>query len=263
MHKPIDYYILGTPAAKCILKTQFEPSNGDVHTLKDFVYAVERCANRNARKLPCEKDFHYVYMRDVNGFVKRNKACKSLVVDWDRLGDERLVKIGGVQSHRWCAFVEKGYGYHSGMGKSPVKYISLEQKRLQDLNGLADEEGALAKALAQSLVVSVPEPEPEQPIEYPDELCCPISHEPFRDPVQTIRGMTYERKSIEDWFSECVERKQPMTDPLTNCLLPSAVLYDDKNMRFSVAAFRAPGMTGRGGRGRGGRGRGRAGPSGV
>ena len=33
--------------------------------------------------------------------------------------------------------------------------------------------------------------------EAPDELCCPITLALFVDPVQTMRGQTYERAAIE------------------------------------------------------------------
>lgn len=35
---------------------------------------------------------------------------------------------------------------------------------------------------------------------YINQLCCPISLEPFIDPVVTCDGITYERKHIEKWF---------------------------------------------------------------
>ncbi|MFN7095831.1 MAG: ankyrin repeat domain-containing protein, partial [Burkholderiales bacterium] len=39
-------------------------------------------------------------------------------------------------------------------------------------------------------------------IEFPDKLLCPITHEPFKEPVIAEDGHTYEKKAIEKWVKE-------------------------------------------------------------
>ena len=47
------------------------------------------------------------------------------------------------------------------------------------------------------------------------ELCCPLSHELFDDPVVAADGITYERSWIEEQL-KCVPDKSPMTGlPMT------------------------------------------------
>lgn len=49
-------------------------------------------------------------------------------------------------------------------------------------------------------------------------LCCPITHELFRDPVLASDGNTYEREAIQEWFSK------RSTSPLTNVELRDKTL---------------------------------------
>ena len=67
----------------------------------------------------------------------------------------------------------------------------------------------------------------------PDELCCPITLEPFRDPVSTIRGQIYERNAIVNWL------RKSATDPVTGCPLKITTVWPDKEMRSRVDAFYA------------------------
>lgn len=59
-------------------------------------------------------------------------------------------------------------------------------------------------------------------------LCCPISLEPFSDPVMTVNGQTYDRASILEWWS----KPGPITDPMTGLLLASTALTDNHSMRI-------------------------------
>ena len=96
--------------------------------------------------------------------------------------------------------------------------------------------------------------------EAPDELCCPITLALFVDPVQTVRGQTYERAAIEDWFTT------HKTDPMTGETLITTTVYPDSVMKMvcdrqRTAAKKSPrqgenvvcrptvGGAGRGGRG--------------
>ena len=69
--------------------------------------------------------------------------------------------------------------------------------------------------------------------EAPDELCCPITLALFVDPVQTIRGQTYERAAIEDWFTT------HKTDPMTGETLVTTALYPDSVMKMVCDRQRA------------------------
>ncbi len=44
-------------------------------------------------------------------------------------------------------------------------------------------------------------------------MCCPITCEPFGDPVKTSNGITYDRKAIKEWF------EHNDTSPMTNLRL--------------------------------------------
>ena len=121
----------------------------------------------------------------------------------------------------------------------------------------------------------------------PIELCCPITLALFVDPVQTIRGQTYERAAIEDWLTT------HKTDPMTGEALLTTAVYPDLVMKMVCERHRIAGKVapcgsttsvcrptaggagrggrggphkvadnhgkGRGGRGKGGRGAGRGG----
>lgn len=66
----------------------------------------------------------------------------------------------------------------------------------------------------------------------PEEICCPISFEIFRDPVRAADGHTYERKYIEKWF------KTHDTSPWTGLELDDKSLKKDTQMRRRVKSFR-------------------------
>ena len=95
--------------------------------------------------------------------------------------------------------------------------------------------------------------------EAPDELCCPITLALFVDPVQTVRGQTYERAAIEDWFTT------HKTDPMTGETLITTTVYPDSVMKMMCDRQRAapkqssrdtvgrPAVSGAGRGGRGGR----------
>ena len=73
---------------------------------------------------------------------------------------------------------------------------------------------------AKTTVLSI-----ERDMLTPHELCCPITMLLFEDPVQTIRGKTYERDAISQWL------ELNSTDPLTGEMLPTTALYEDVDMR--------------------------------
>ena len=59
----------------------------------------------------------------------------------------------------------------------------------------------------------------------PFDLCCPITLDLFEDPVQTLHGMTYERRAIEDWLH------RHTTDPMTGERLLATTVWEDEDMR--------------------------------
>ncbi len=65
----------------------------------------------------------------------------------------------------------------------------------------------------------------------PAHLVCPITHELFVDPVNTILGYTYEREYIEKWF------EKHNTDPLTNEHVGTKFLSPNRGIKDAVKAF--------------------------
>lgn len=55
--------------------------------------------------------------------------------------------------------------------------------------------------------------------DLPPSLHCPITSEPFEDPVLTLDGHTYERHAISQWFES-----GHATSPITGADLPSDTL---------------------------------------
>jgi len=68
-------------------------------------------------------------------------------------------------------------------------------------------------------------------LEFPEDFICPISQEPFQDPVMTCDGHSYEREMIEDWLSG------HDLSPLTGETLPSKVLIPNITLRKAVQEF--------------------------
>lgn len=62
-------------------------------------------------------------------------------------------------------------------------------------------------------------------------LCCPITQEPFKDPVIAADGHTYERSAIESWL------KNNDTSPMTNALLPDKYLISNTLVKSFVEDF--------------------------
>jgi hypothetical protein len=49
---------------------------------------------------------------------------------------------------------------------------------------------------------------------FPEKFVCPLSQEPFKDPVMADDGQTYERAVIEEWF-KTEGPKSPITNEVT------------------------------------------------
>ena len=154
------------------------------------------------------------YKKHVIGFMKHR--CQGIFFDFDKLYRERGTTIGGKYPNQWIALHRDAVTIERP--DPPVTWI--------------DDEEAIAEAIRQSLqLVKPPTPDtlhwrPEETLkEAPDSLCCPITLEIFKDPVQTIHGQTYERQAIEDWFAS------HSTDPMTGCHIRIKVLFADDVMK--------------------------------
>ena len=71
-------------------------------------------------------------------------------------------------------------------------------------------------------------PDPE-----PQDLCCPITFEMFRDPVMLSSGHTYERAAIE----EHLRHNDRPRDPVTNLLLRSTSMLPNHAIRRNVETW--------------------------
>ena len=63
-----------------------------------------------------------------------------------------------------------------------------------------------------------------------DGCVCPITLEPFTDPVKTACGITYGRSATERWL------RSHLRDPATKVVLPHAKLEPDMDMRARMRA---------------------------
>jgi hypothetical protein len=59
-------------------------------------------------------------------------------------------------------------------------------------------------------------------------LCCPITHEVFKDPVVAADGITYERSAITGWLTT------HDTSPMTNTPLPNCELHPNNLVRTLI-----------------------------
>lgn len=71
------------------------------------------------------------------------------------------------------------------------------------------------------------------------DMVCPITHEMFVDPVVAQDGFTYERSAILDWFTKCIAHTGQVTSPLTNAVLSSTLLFDNKAVRTMIVSWYA------------------------
>ena len=78
-----------------------------------------------------------------------------------------------------------------------------------------------------------------EPVEPPEELCCPILRALFRDPVINCAGQTYERSAAEAALAAAARHGRPSRDPLTNSLLGTEALFTNWAVRKTVSAWLA------------------------
>lgn len=70
---------------------------------------------------------------------------------------------------------------------------------------------------------------------YPAAMRCPITCEPFRDPVVAADGHSYERSAIVEWL----QRRE--TSPATGCRLPHPLVMPNHTLRAAVDEYGAAG----------------------
>ena len=180
-----------------------------------------------ATRFPCVPNA--IYKRHLVSFC--NKRCGGVFIDFKRLSRDRVVRYGGTFPDQWLEL------------RKPCenKQAWLADGVATRYNGdCADEDRAMDQAKRASLICATP-PRAlaitkvgtakttvlsiERDMLTPHELCCPITMLLFEDPVQTIRGKTYERDAISQWL------ELNSTDPLTGEMLPTTALYEDVDMR--------------------------------
>lgn len=66
------------------------------------------------------------------------------------------------------------------------------------------------------------------------EILCPISHAPMRDPVVIADGNTYERSAIQQWFQTRREGSLPLTSPLNGNSLPNDSIVSNLAVRKTI-----------------------------
>lgn len=77
---------------------------------------------------------------------------------------------------------------------------------------------------------------PLMPAHYTNELVCPITCEPFVDPVVASDGHTYERAAIVMWIEKTIE-KALVTSPMTGAPLTSLQVYPNHIIKSMTRTF--------------------------
>merc|ERR1712224_1133137 len=70
----------------------------------------------------------------------------------------------------------------------------------------------------------------------PDQFLCPISRSLMKDPVVACDGHTYERASIEEWFSSRL--LGAVSSPMTNERLANRNLVPNRTVKQLIAQWR-------------------------
>jgi len=122
-----------------------------------------------------------------------------------------------------------------------TKEQAKDQVDVSEMNQVEEEE--------EDFYFTIDEPDEERPtspplqaafsVDAPDELVCPISLLLMtNDPVVAADGITYERASIEDWFSKS-EDKNDVNSPVHGTKMPSLTLTPNISVRNMARALAA------------------------
>jgi len=236
-------------------------------TVEDLLCAVRKDVNENIRfeRNPQKTGVIYpVYKKHVIYFMKHQ--CDGLFVDFTRLTDNKVLITDGKFPFQWYGIQKLEISVVDVVPK-PLPSPEIQPSCVHHMNGCMDEEEAFGVALRQSVIEMPPSPVlkntsthmTSDPImhfklpfeEAPLDLCCPITLALYIDPVQTIKGQTYERAAIEDWF------KTHKTDPMTGEALLTTDVFQDADMLSKCKQHACKSVSVRPIGGRGGRGIGR------
>jgi len=99
--------------------------------------------------------------------------------------------------------------------------LAVEKERQKDVKERTEEKKQEEKK-------EEPKAEP-----FPPNFICPLTHEPFQDPVFIDDGYTYERSAIELWL------QTHNTSPMTNETVESKKVRPNIVLRNSLAEYRA------------------------
>jgi hypothetical protein len=202
-------YVYGTPQQYAAL------AGHAIDTLEDLLKCVTDCYPRalvpSTRGAPVLKKYLLLFL---------TKRCNGLFLDFERAFQDKVLQMGGVFPKQWI-------GVCSRKSHDVVATARVEGRRAPRVDlcrefngGIEDDEEALLRALSASQCTM-----PTSCIDDDDdELCCPITCERFRDPVQTLHGQTYERRAIAEWLAS------HDTDPLTGVRLLTTQVWPDVEM---------------------------------
>ncbi len=213
MNIPVADYCHGSTVARAAME------NMAIRTLSDLFKAIADDVAGYAKTFPPDGG---VYKRHVLSFFKHK--CRGIHVDFASMVRDKVIQMGGAYPDQWMVLQSV---------RPRVKQAPSDTICLSEWNGTNDDAAAMELALRRSLETPTLQKQDLIDIDGPIELCCPLSLMLFKDPVQTIRGETYERDLINAWF------EKHNTDPMTGDVLLTTVLYDDCDMRERCVRYRA------------------------
>jgi len=153
----------------------------------------------------------------------QRKHAKRLQKEIERLGEQHSVQLAAIRD-RELKFKQLGQGVDiQALGPEEREKILVQ----------------LARAVKPLILRDVGDQVDTQMEEA--GFCCPISGEPFKDPVVCDSGHTYERCKIEAWFAEgnltCPKTRQPISRNLsTNWALKKALEHEKTELSTKAEA---------------------------
>lgn len=180
-------------------------------SIYDFFMYVQQCVSQKQdRHMTIDKRTLYRLLRRLE---------PRAYFDFDRLKGEKiirfeedLIKVVVPKSVQWRTI---SCAYNVGLDDSMAFREAQRQSRRSS---------SLPRVIKTTKDRQLPSP--------PPELCCPISLELLEDPVETLRGYTYSRRSIETWFEA-----GNMTDPIDGSQMKLMVLTPNNDIRLKVEKY--------------------------
>lgn len=209
-----------------------------------------------------------LYKRHIVKYVLSNK-CRGPWIDFDRLCRDKLVRVGGARPDTWVALRPStlpAAPTTTVNGAAPPTNDKNVPPQPRPRAPSPSAPPPASPPASPPTIASPPSPPPASPAiasptiasppaeapapivaepsstratraampwldNAPDELCCPITLQLLQDPVQTLRGHTYERAAIEAWLARCRD------DPMTGERLPFPTLWHDAETERRVVDF--------------------------